>query len=194
LNLFGGKKLMNEKTALLIIDVQVGIVEAESGHVFNSEALLTNINQIISDARLREIPILYVQDLDVAPQESKEFQIHPAIAPLESDRIIHKVATDAFHGTNLHEELQAIGANHLVIVGCKTEYCVDTTCRRATTLGYDVTLVADAHSTTDNKVLKAEQIINHHNANLHGLDNIDKFIIVRKVEDSVLEPIHNNYR
>lgn len=186
--------MMNEKTALLIIDVQVGIVEGESGHVFNSEELLSNINQIISDARLREIPILYVQDLDVAPQDSKEFQIHPAIAPLEGDRIIQKIATDAFHGTNLHEELQAIGANHVVIVGCKTEYCVDTTCRRATTLGYDVTLVGDAHSTTDNKVLTAEQIINHHNANLHGLDNIDNFILVRKLQDSVLEPIHNNYR
>jgi nicotinamidase-related amidase len=185
---------MNEHTALLIIDVQVGIVEGESGPVFNRDALLSNINKIISDARLREIPVLYVQDLDVAPQDSKEFQIHPAVAPFEGDRIIQKVATDAFHGTNLHAELQAIGAKHVVIVGCKTEYCVDTTCRRATTLGYDVTLVADAHSTTDNKVLKAEQIINHHNANLHGLDNIDNFILVRKVEDSVLEPIHNNYR
>lgn len=185
---------MNEKTVLLIIDVQVGIVERESSHVFNSEKLLSNINEIISDARLREIPILYVQDLDVAPQDSKEFQIHPAIAPKEGDRVIQKIATDAFHGTNLHEELQAIGANHIVIVGCKTEYCVDTTCRRATTLGYDVTLVADAHSTTANKVLSAEQIINHHNANLHGLDNIDNFILVRKLEDSVLEPIHNNYR
>jgi nicotinamidase-related amidase len=185
---------MKEKTALLIIDVQVGIVERESGHVFNSGALLSNINQIISDARLREIPILYVQDLDVAPQDSIEFQIHPSIAPIEGDRVIQKIATDAFHGTNLHEKLQAMGVNHIVIVGCKTEYCVDTTCRRATTLGYDVTLVADAHSTTDNKILSAEQIINHHNVNLHGLDNIDNFIMVRKVEDSVLEPIHNNYR
>jgi nicotinamidase-related amidase len=185
---------MKEKTALLVIDVQVGIVEGESGHVFNSEGLLSNIKKLITDARLRDIPILYVQDLDVAPQDSKEFQIHPSISPIEGDRIVQKIATDAFHGTTLHEELQAIGANHLVVVGCKTEYCVDTTCRRATTLGYDVTLVADAHSTTDNKVLKAEQIINHHNANLHGLDNIDNFIMVRKLEDSVLEPIHNNYR
>jgi nicotinamidase-related amidase len=44
---FAGNRQMNEKTALFIIDVQVGIIEGEFGHVFKSEALLTNINQII---------------------------------------------------------------------------------------------------------------------------------------------------
>src|SRR5581483_3373536 len=42
------------------------------------------------------------------------------------------------------------------------EYCVDTTCRRATSLGYDVTLVGDAHLTRDNGVLTAANIIAHH--------------------------------
>ena len=36
------------------------------------------------------------------------------------------------------------------------EYCIDTACRHATTLGFDVTLVGDAHTTIDNEVLKAE--------------------------------------
>jgi len=51
-----------------------------------------------------------------------------------------------------------------------TEYCVDTTCRRAISLGYDVTLVSDAHTTVDNKLLTAAQIIAHHNALLDGFD------------------------
>src|SRR5258708_16974418 len=33
-------------------------------------------------------------------------------------------------------------------------YCVDTTCRRATSLGYDVKLAGDAHLTRDNEVLR----------------------------------------
>lgn len=56
----------------------------------------------------------------------------------------------------------------LVIVGMKTEYCVDTTCRAAADLGFEVVLVSDAHSTTDSAVLNATQIIAHHNATLAG--------------------------
>jgi len=40
---------------------------------------------------------------------------------------------------------------------------VDTTCRRAFSLGYQVTLVADAHSTWDDQACTAAQIVAHHN-------------------------------
>src|SRR5438105_15863492 len=45
-----------------------------------------------------------------------------------------------------------------------TELCVDTTCRQACSLEYDVTLVQDGHSTWDRELLSAPQIIAHHNA------------------------------
>jgi nicotinamidase-related amidase len=51
-----------------------------------------------------------------------------------------------------------------------TEYCIDPTCRRAVTLGYDVTLVGDGHLTRDNGVLSAAQIIAHHNLVLNEFD------------------------
>jgi nicotinamidase-related amidase len=51
-----------------------------------------------------------------------------------------------------------------------TQYCVDTTCRRAVSLGYDVTLVADAHTTADSGTFTVEQIVDHHNALLDGFD------------------------
>jgi len=50
----------------------------------------------------------------------------------------------------------------------QTEYCIDTTCPRAFTLGYEVTLVKDAHSTWDSSLLKANRIIEHHNNVLGG--------------------------
>ena len=40
--------------------------------------------------------------------------------------------------------------------------------RRATTCDYDVTLVSDAHTTEDNEILTAEQVIAYHNALLDG--------------------------
>ncbi len=52
------------------------------------------------------------------------------------------------------------------MVGAQSNYCVDTTSRRAVSVGYDVTLVSDAHTTEDSDVLTAEQIIAHHNSTL----------------------------
>lgn len=186
---------MNHTTALLVIDVQVGIVEGTSNDpVFAKDALVHTIQGLIEQARTRSIPVLYVQDLDVEEWGEEAFAIHPALSPAPHEPVILKRATDSFHGTDLHEKLQALGVKHLVIVGCKTEFCIDSACRKATTLGYDVTLVQDGHSTSDNAVLRGEQIVAHHNTCLHGLGNLDPFILVRPSEEDVLVPSHDSYR
>lgn len=173
-----------EETALVIIDVQTGLVEGwQHEPVWEREKLLANLQALLAKARAHQVPVIYIQDDDVGPVDSAEWQIHPAIAPQSGDTVIRKLATDAFHGTTLHQELSDSGIAHIVVAGCKTEYCVDTACRRATTLGYDVTLVCDAHSTTANGVLSAEQIIAHHNRNLHGLSNLDHFIMVKRTDE-----------
>lgn len=50
--------------------------------------------------------------------------------------------------------------------------CIDTTCRRAFSLGYKVTLVSDAHSTWNSQVITAQQIINHHNSVLRWFADV----------------------
>ena len=100
--------------------------------------------------------------------ETPAWAIHPSISPLPGEPVIRKKASDSFFETRLAELTEAAEINHLIIVGGMTEYCVDTTCRRAVTLGYDVTLVADAHLTRDTPVLTAAQIIAHHNLLLNG--------------------------
>ncbi len=64
----------------------------------------------------------------------------------------------------------------LVIAGMKTEFCVDTTCRAASALGWRTVLISDAHSTMDNERLSAPDIIGHHNITLAGAicDAIDR--------------------
>lgn len=186
---------MTRKTALLIIDAQTGIIEGlPEGPVHNAAELLQTMQTILLQARQQSIPVWYVQDLDVAEVGDEAFATHPAIAPLPDEPIIFKRATDSFHGTDLHEQLQAAGIQHLVIMGCQTPYCIDSACRKATTLGYDVTLVKDGHSTTDNDVLSAEQIIAHHNKILHGMGNLEPFILVRHSEENLFEPAHDSYR
>lgn len=186
---------MIRKTALLVVDAQTGIIEdPHNGPVHNPTGLIQTIQHVLTEARQKSIPVLYVQDLDVAESGEEAFAVHPAISPLPGEPVVYKKATDSFHGTTLHEQLQALGIDHLVIVGCKTEFCIDSACRKATTLGYDVTLVGDGHSTGDNAVLTGEQIVAHHNATLHGMGNLEPFIVVRSSQDSLFEPIHDSYR
>jgi len=163
---------MSHNSALLVIDVQVGILEGM--RAYRGPEVLDRINELLNSARLAQLPIIYVQHDGEAghPLEvgSDGWLIHPAIKPHDEDLIVRKQASDSFFETTLQRELDAREVTHLIVAGCMTEYCVDTTVRRAVSMGYDVTLVADAHTTIDNKRLTASQIIAHHNALLDGFD------------------------
>src|SRR5262249_40059295 len=108
------------------------------------------------------------------------WEIHPGVAPEPGELIIHKQFCDAFFETNLQEELNKRGIAHLVVAGCMTQYCVDTTCRRAVSIGYDVTLAGDAHATCDNEYLTVHQIIAHHNHLLESVSAGGREIKVRQ--------------
>lgn len=175
-------------TALLVIDVQVGIIEGFHAH--RGPEVLDRINALRAKARASNAPIIYVQhDGETGhPLEagSEGWQIHPAIKPDPEDLIVRKRAPDSFFETTLQRELEARGIKRLVVTGCMTEYCVDTTSRRAVSIGYDVTLVSDAHTTIDNKLLSAAQIIAHHNALLEGFDAGPHAIAVKPADDVAL--------
>ncbi len=157
--------------ALLIIDMQVGNFSG-ANPVYRGNELLTKVTRLITKGRSARIPIIYVQNNGGSgdPDEygTSGWEIHPSIAPVEEDIVVQKKTPDAFHETSLHRELKSRGIKRLIIAGLQTEYCVDTTCRRAFTLGYDVILVSDAHSTWNSPLLTAQQIIDHHNQVLGG--------------------------
>jgi nicotinamidase-related amidase len=150
--------------------MQIGLLHLMPVELQNR--VLSNITTLLNKARASGIPILFVQHDGPKghPLETNtaNWQIHPLICPLPGDPVIRKKASDSFFETQLVEKLQSNGIQHLTIVGGMTEYCIDTTCRRAITLGYDVTLVADAHLTADTPVLTASQIVAHHNLVLDG--------------------------
>jgi nicotinamidase-related amidase len=162
---------MSNDTALLIIDVQAGNFDA-AHPVHEGDDLLNHIGALMTRARAAGAPIVYLQHCGAEgdPDEpgTPGWAVHPAITPAEGDALVYKRHPDAFQETNLHEVLKTRGVKSLVITGIQTEYCVDTTCRRAFSLGYRVTLVADGHSTWDSGDLTAAQIIAHHNGVLGG--------------------------
>ncbi len=162
---------MANDTALLIIDVQMAMFNPQEP-VYQHEALIEKLRDLIGRARAADIPVIYVQHQgqgeDPLQPGRPEWEIHSAIAPQEGEPVIHKMHPDSFQETELQKVLEARGIKNLVMAGLQTEYCMDTSCRRAYSLGYKVTLVKDCHSTWDNGIITAEQIIAHHNQTLGG--------------------------
>ncbi|MED1201789.1 isochorismatase family protein [Heyndrickxia acidicola] len=182
--------------ALLVIDAQQELIEGKDGEeaVWKKDHLIQNINEAVEKALKEEHFIVFIRDLDVAEGKGKGFDIHQAIKVPAASRIYDKKATNSFYGTPLLDVLKENKIGHLVIMGCKTEHCIDSAVRTATVNGFDVTLVEDGHSTSSTKVLPAEQIIEHHNQILHGHYNVDHFSVVRKAKDDLFEPPHDMYR
>ena len=159
---------MGDKTALVVIDTQVGMFETPGlPPVPNGERLLENIEGLIRRAREADVAVVHVRHADGPghPLEkgTRGWETHPRVAPKGGEPIVYKETPDSFLRTTLGEALEARGIGRLVLAGMQTEYCVDTTCRRAFGLGYDVTLAADAHGTWDDGILTAAQIAAHHN-------------------------------
>ena len=144
--------------------------------------VLSNIEALLSQARSSGMPVFFIQHDGPKGHpietETAAWAIHPSILPRSGEPVIRKKSSDSFFETRLAEELQGAKISHLIIAGAMTEYCVDTTCRRAVTMGYDVTLAADAHLTRDTPDLTAAQIIAHHNLLLDGFAAVSHSIKV----------------
>lgn len=157
---------MDDKTALLIIDVQVEMFSDPDAPVYKGEDILANIGKLLEKARAVKVPIIYVQhtESDDKPMGKGKpgWHIHPQIAPSVQDVIVLKHTPSSFYKTGLQDELSSRNITKLVVAGLQTECCVDTTVRHAFCLGYDVVLVKDANSTYDIAPLTAPQIIQHH--------------------------------
>lgn len=158
-------------TALLIIDVQQALCSGEYA-AFESERVIERINHVSGKARKAGAPVVVIQhESPSGPLEygTRGWQLAAGLDTQSSDIFLRKKATDSFHNTELHKLLQARGITQLAICGLQSEFCVDTTTRRALALGYPVLLIADGHSTMDNGVLSAAQISAHHNATLSNI-------------------------
>jgi nicotinamidase-related amidase len=140
--------------ALLIIDVQQALCSGEHA-AFEADVVIGRINQVARKARAAGATVVVIQhESDTGPlvHGSAGWDIADGLETQSSDLFLRKTATDSFHRTELHDLLQARGVTKLAICGLQSEFCVDTTTRRALAHGYPVTLVSDAHSTSDNGV------------------------------------------
>ena len=159
--------------ALLIIDVQHALCHGEYAG-FEADRVIARINLV--SRRVRESGGLVVVIQHESPSGplvhgSEGWKLAAGLDTASSDVFIRKTATDSFHNTPLHALLQEHRITRLIICGLQSEFCVDTTTRRALALGYPVTLVSDGHTTLDNGTLKAAQISAHHNETLANIES-----------------------
>jgi nicotinamidase-related amidase len=161
------------KAALVIIDVQCAFFTKEYGvEAYNAEEYLSRIKGLITRAREASVPVIFVQHDGArgTPFEpgTPGWPINPAIAPRPGELVVHKPTPDAFYKTTLQSELDARGIKKLIVAGMQSDWCVDTTVRRAYSLEYEVTVAEDAHTTYYDGVIEAPQIIAHHNSIFGG--------------------------
>jgi len=160
-------------TALLVIDVQQGLCEGEH-MAFESSDVIDRINKVSAKARAANTPVIFIQHESQSGYlefGTDAWQLARGLHVERSDLRIRKTTPDSFLHTELEATLRAHGIAGLIICGMHTEFCVDTTTRKALALGYPVTLVSDAHTTEGNDYLTPRQVIQHHNATLTNISS-----------------------
>jgi nicotinamidase-related amidase len=151
------------RTALLVIDVQTGVVANAS----RRDEVVANIAALVGRARREQVPVIWVQHADAdLVRGSEEWQIVSELTPDAAEPLVEKSYGDAFEDTALEEVLAQRAVGRLVVAGAQTDACVRCTLHGAIVRGYDATLVADAHTTEDHTAYGApapELVIAHTN-------------------------------
>jgi nicotinamidase-related amidase len=175
--------LMN--TAVLVIDVQQGLCEGE-GVAFDCAGTISRINSVAERARIARVPVIFIQHESnggYLEHGSDAWQLARGLKVADGDLKVRKTTPDSFLRTNLEETLRRLKIEKLVVCGMHSEFCVDTTTRKALALGFPVMLVSDAHTSAGNAAISAEQVIAHHNATLTNISSFGPRVIAVRSEN-----------
>ncbi|OZG70163.1 cysteine hydrolase [Hahella sp. CCB-MM4] len=170
----------NTKSALLIIDIQRALCSGEEA-AFDIENLIERVNRLSHQAREHNSPVILIQHEEGSgPLQfgAEGWQLAADLDVSLEDERVRKQSPNSFYETELHSILQEKKISRLVICGLQTDFCVDTTVRQALALGFEVVLVSDCHSTADNGILTAKQIIAHHSQTLQHMSGFGAGISV----------------
>lgn len=171
-------------SALIVIDVQVNVVK----DAFERDAKVANMAEAVKKARAASIPVIWVRhSAEDLPLNTDGWQIVPELVPLEGEPIIEKKFRSTFVETNFEEVLAQLKISHLYICGAETNNCVRHTSMSGLEAGYDITLIADAHTTTgfewNGFVVDAASTIDEQNTNFMGYELPGRSASVKKVAD-----------
>jgi len=98
----------------------------------------------------------------------------PGLEPRDGELVVKKYRSSAFWGTNLALLLRSNGIKSVVVSGCTTEGCVESTARDAMFSDYYVVLATDAVASDDRKQHDASMYLMAHRFDLATSDDIRK--------------------
>lgn len=157
-----------ENTALLVIDVQNGVVEG----AYKRDEVIANIESAVARARAAQVPVIWVQHSDEELAiDSNEWQIVSELIPLVGEPMVRKTFRSSFEDTNLAQVLEKLNVGHLIVCGAQTNNCIRHTSHDALAKGYNVTLIADAHTTSsyewNGRTVNAQAVVEEQNDNFN---------------------------
>jgi nicotinamidase-related amidase len=161
------KAMDARRTALLIMDIQPGIVER-----LGDADLVERLAGAAAAARAAGVRVIFIKVgfRDGYPElkpdsplrsrvaelggliEGISSEVHPAVAPQPGDIVITKRRVSAFGGTDLEVVLRANGIQALVLSGLATSGVVLSTLRQAADLDFSLTVLSDGCGDADDEV------------------------------------------
>jgi nicotinamidase-related amidase len=144
---------LDPKTALILIDLQKGIVAYPTVHSIGE---VVKRAAALADAfRRHGLPVVLVNATGVAPGRTEQARprgefpagwadLVPELDKQPEDHTVTKRTWGAFTNTGLDEHLKKLGVTQVVIAGVATSIGVESTARQAHEHGFNVTLAVDA--------------------------------------------------
>jgi nicotinamidase-related amidase len=144
---------LDPKTALIVIDLQKGIVGLPTAHPIGG--VLAAATVLTAAFRRRGMPVVLVNVTGGAPgrtEQSRSLQglppdwadLAPELNAQPGDLLVTKRTWGAFTNTDLAARLKALGVTQVALAGVATSIGVESTARYAFELGFNVTLALDA--------------------------------------------------
>jgi nicotinamidase-related amidase len=144
---------LDPQTALIVIDLQNGIVGLPSIHRMTD--VIHRACSLLEAFRRNELPVVLVNVAGGAPGRTEQprrqqtfpegwTDLIPELNRQPSDILVTKRTWGAFASTDLDACLKLRGVTQVVVTGVATGTGVESTARQAYELGYNVTIAIDA--------------------------------------------------
>ena len=144
---------LDPKTALIVIDLQKGIINSPFIHPI--AGVIERTSALVGAFRQRDLPVVLVNVAGGAPgrtEQPRRFSTFPEgfsdlIPELDrqaGDIVVTKRTWGAFASTDLEAQLKANEVTQVVVTGVATGTGVEATARQAYEQGFNVTLALDA--------------------------------------------------
>ena len=135
-------------TALLIIDMQMGMADRiAAGAEVAVPAAPDNMARLLALFRARALPVVHVHHDQPGTPFAKDVPggaPMPCALPLPDETVLCKSGSSAFAGTGLDAHLRRHGIDRIVLIGAVAAFCVTSSTRAASDLGFQVILPGDA--------------------------------------------------